>query len=94
MPAEPPVKRTIAFFDGQNLFYAAKYAFRCRWPNYDPPKLAKTVCRTRGWELVKTCFYTGVPSPDDDAFWNHFWTAELAQMGRVGVHLFAPPQVS
>lgn len=36
MPAEPPVKRAIAFFDGQNLFYAAKYAFGYSWPNYDP----------------------------------------------------------
>jgi hypothetical protein len=24
MPAEPVAKRAIAFFDGQNLFYAAK----------------------------------------------------------------------
>jgi hypothetical protein len=24
---EPPVKRAIAFFDGQNLFHAAKRAF-------------------------------------------------------------------
>jgi mRNA interferase HigB len=27
MPAEPPVKRVVAFVDGQNLFYAAKKAF-------------------------------------------------------------------
>ena len=32
MPAEPPVKRTIAFFDGQNLFHAAKDAFGHVWP--------------------------------------------------------------
>jgi hypothetical protein len=30
-----------------------------------------------------------VPSPDDDAFWNHFWTAKLAQMGRVGIQAFS-----
>lgn len=89
MPVEPSVKRTIAFFDGQNLFYAVKYAFGYRWPNYDPLKLAETVCRTQDWQLVKTCFYTGVPSPDDDAFWNHFWTAKLAQMGRVGIETFS-----
>lgn len=91
MPAEPSVKRTTAFFDGQNLFYAAKYAFGYSWPNYDPWSLAQTICRTHGWQLANTCFYTGLPSPDDDPFWNHFWTAKLAQMGRVGVRTFSRP---
>ena len=27
MPVEPPVKRAIAFFDGQNLFHAVRAAF-------------------------------------------------------------------
>lgn len=31
---EPQVKRTIAFFDGQNLFHAAKEAFGYPYPNY------------------------------------------------------------
>lgn len=34
MPTEPAIKRVVAFFDGQNLFYAAKYAFGYNWPNY------------------------------------------------------------
>jgi uncharacterized LabA/DUF88 family protein len=88
MPAEPVNKRVIAFFDGQNLFYAAKSAFGYPWPNYDPMKLAQAVCQAQGWQLLRTCFYTGVPSPDDDPFWNHFWTAKLAQMGRVGIRTF------
>jgi len=88
MPLEPSVKRAIAFFDGQNLFYAAKNAFGYSWPNYDPLKLARAVCQAQNWQLVKTCFYTGMPSPGDDAFWNHFWTAKLAQMGRVGIQTF------
>jgi len=91
MPVEPLAKRTIAFFDGQNLFYAAKYAFGYLWPNYDPLKLARAVCQAQGWQLLKTCFYTGVPSPDDESFWNHFWTAKLAQMGRVGIQTFSRP---
>jgi len=91
MPAEPPVKRTIAFFDGQNLFYAAKYAFGHRWPNYDPLLLAKAVCQKQGWQLDKTCFYTGVPSSQDDPFWSHFWTAKLAHLGRIGVQTFSRP---
>ena len=43
MPADPAVKRTVAFVDGQNLFYAAKYAFGYNWPNYEPLKLACAV---------------------------------------------------
>jgi uncharacterized LabA/DUF88 family protein len=88
MPAEPVVKRTIAFFDGQNLFYAAKIAFGYSWPNYDPLKLAQAVCQGQNWRLLKTCFYTGVPSAGDDPFWNHFWTAKLGLMGRVGIRTF------
>ena len=41
MPAEPSQKRTVAFFDGQNLFYAVKKAFGYNWPNYDPLALAR-----------------------------------------------------
>lgn len=89
MAAEPAVKRTVAFFDGQNLFYAAKNAFGYAWPNFDPLKLAQTVCQTQGWQLDATFFYTGLPSPQDDPFWNHFWTAKLAQLARVGVRTFS-----
>jgi uncharacterized LabA/DUF88 family protein len=89
MPAEPAIKRTIAFFDGQNLFYAAKNAFGYNWPNVDPAALAKTICQAKGWHLLKTCFYTGLPSPQDHPFWNHFWTAKLAQLARVRVQVFS-----
>jgi len=85
MAAEPQVKRAIAFIDGQNLFHAAKEAFGYRHPNFDPLKLARSLCESRGWSLAETRFYTGVPAPADDAIWNHFWTAKLAQMGREGV---------
>lgn len=89
MPIEPAVKRVHAFFDGQNLFYAAKYAFGYSWPNYDPVRLAKAVCQSKNWRLDQTWFYTGIPSPVDDPAKNHFWTAKLAQMGRVGVKTFS-----
>ena len=49
MPAEPSVKRTVAFFDGQNLFHAAKKAFGHTFPNFDPLKLAEV--RLRGPRL-------------------------------------------
>lgn len=89
MPSEPAVKRVVTFFDGQNLFYAAKYAFGYNWPNYDPQRLAASVCKSHGWQLAETRFYTGLPSPQDDPFWNHFWTAKLAQMGRFGIKTFS-----
>ena len=59
MPPEPSSKRAIAFIDGQNLFYAVKYAF----PNYDASALADAVCRDSGWTLSKVHFYTGIPIP-------------------------------
>jgi len=89
MPAQPVSKRTIAFVDGQNLFYAVKYAFGYTYPNYDPLALARNICNAKGWLLTETHFYTGVPSADDDAFWNHFWTAKLAVMGTRGVRTFS-----
>lgn len=88
MPVEPEVKRTLAFIDGQNLFYAVKDAFGYTYPNYDPPVLARAVCRVRGWTLCGTCFYTGLPRLDDDPSWNRFWTAKLAAMGTRGVKTF------
>jgi uncharacterized LabA/DUF88 family protein len=88
MATEPPIKRAAAFFDGQNLFYAAKNAFGYPWPNYDPLKLAQAVCDRQGWQLTRTHFYTGLPSAQDNPFWSHFWAAKLAQMGRVGVQTF------
>lgn len=41
------------------------------------------------WDLIEVRFYTGVPDTRDDPFWNHFWTAKLAQMGRGGIHTFS-----
>jgi uncharacterized LabA/DUF88 family protein len=91
MPAEPPVKRAFAFFDGQNLFHAAKEAFGYPYPSYDVIALARAVCRQQGWQLEQTHFYTGLPDATDNAFWNHFWTAKLASMGRQGVRVFSRP---
>ncbi len=91
MPAEPVTKRAIAFFDGQNLFYAAKEAFGYPFPNYDPKLLAEVTCRSRGWELVGIQFYTGIPSAGDKPFWNSFWTSKMAVMGTRGVRTFSRP---
>ena len=86
----PDNPRTIAFVDGQNLFYAAKTAFGYAWPNYDPVALAELVCSQQGWELVQTRFYTGVPDATDNAYWNSFWTNKLSGLGRRAV-VFSRP---
>src|SRR3990172_12907271 len=91
MPLEPSPKRTVAFFDGQNLFHAAKEAFGYKFPNYDPLALSRTLCANNGWALEQVRFYTGVPDPTDDPFWNHFLSAKLAVMGTRGVYTYSRP---
>jgi uncharacterized LabA/DUF88 family protein len=86
---EPTTKRAIAFFDGQNLFFAAKAAFGYGYANFDAPALARLVCVRQGWSLAAVRFYTGLPNQRVDPFWSHFWTAKLAQMGREGVYTFS-----
>ena len=69
MAIEPPVKRTIAFFDGQNLFHHAKAAFGHTYPNFDPGKLTGSICSSRDWAVSGIHFYTGVPSSMDKPIW-------------------------
>lgn len=88
MTLPPKPIRAVAFFDGQNLFHCAKAAFGYTFPNYDPVALARAVCARQGWDCVAVRFYTGVPDVADNPFWNHFWMAKGAQMGREGVHLY------
>lgn len=89
MAKEPLIKRTIAFFDGQNLFHAAREAFGYTYPNYDPRCLAKTICDSKKWHLVQIRFYTGVPDPADDRFWYEFWSAKLGGMGRQSIVVYS-----
>jgi uncharacterized LabA/DUF88 family protein len=93
MPAEPAVKRAVAFIDGQNLFHNARNAFGYTYPNYDVQKLAQAVCARQGWTLGGVQFYTGVPSARDDNFWHRFWSNKLAIMGRRGVTVYSRPLV-
>jgi hypothetical protein len=89
-PIEPPASpRTIAFFDGQNLFRSAKRVYGYNYPNYDPPKLAQRICGMHGWQLTETRFYTGFPNPVEDPFWNHFWRRKFAQLKRDSVFVFS-----
>ena len=91
MNGEPPVKRVVAFVDGQNLFHAAREAFGCTDSNDDVATLAKEVCTEQGWECTRVCFYTGIPDAGDNRRWHFFWTHKLATMGRQGVFVFSRP---
>lgn len=83
------MKRTIAYFDGQNLFNQAKEAFGYTFPNYDPQALASAVCRREGFSLSQIRFYTGLPEEGDSRL--RFWTSKLAQLGRRGISTFTRP---
>jgi uncharacterized LabA/DUF88 family protein len=89
MAPEPSVKRTVAFVDGQNLFFAARQAFGYTYPNYDFPALATAVCEANGWQLDQARFYTGIPDASDDPFWNYFWGGKLRNLSRQGVEVFS-----
>jgi uncharacterized LabA/DUF88 family protein len=88
---EPATKRCIAFFDGQNLFYAAKEAFGYPFPNYDPMLLAQTICKAQAWQLIGVRFYTGIPDPGVDPDRHFFWARKLQVMGTRGIHTFTRP---
>ena len=80
-PSEPVYKNCIAFIDGQNLFYAIKSAFGYSHPNYDVQLLAKAICQQQNWDLLKVCFYTGIPPKNINPKWHDFWAKKLAVMG-------------
>ena len=84
-------RRAVAFFDGQNLYHAAREVFGYRYPNYDPLALARVVCRRRGWRLEEVRFYTGVPAARDDPSWSSFWSAKLRGIGRRGAKVVTRP---
>jgi len=91
MQNEPPVKRAVAFIDGQNLYHAAREAFGYSYPNYDAKALSEAVCLKQGWQLEQTRFYTGVPDSSDNARWNRFWGAKLLAMSRQGISTYSRP---
>jgi uncharacterized LabA/DUF88 family protein len=88
---EPTHKRAVVFVDGQNLFHSAKDAFGYTYPNFDLRLLAEAICTAQSWDIVECRFYTGIPSSEDNPFWNSFWVKKTAQMGRSGVSVFTRP---
>jgi hypothetical protein len=60
-------------------------------PNYDPIKLHKTICDSKGWRPTLTRFYTGVPSAAESPMWSSYWSNRVIAMKRVGVHVTTRP---
>ena len=89
VPAEPLVKRAVAFFDGQNLFHAAKEALATAFPTTTLLPWPDKFAMSRSWQLVQTLLDTGYPDAAQSPRWNHFWTAKMATMGRQGVRVFS-----
>ncbi len=85
MPDEPPVKRAVAFYDGQNLYRHAMEAFGHHHPNYDPIKLFDAVCAVGGWQNQGVRFYTGTPLASKDPLWHTYWSNRLLAMRRAGI---------
>lgn len=91
MPKPPKQKRTTAFIDGQNLYYATREAFSYTQPNYNPLALATAIAKQQGWRLTSTRFYTGLPNPQASPFWHHFWVAKLRALSWQGVTIYSRP---
>ena len=91
MHVEPSTKRTVAYYDGQNLYHSARKAFGHKYPNYDPLKLAERICADQGWLLQQVRFYTGLHASGYDSFWHQFWTSKLGAMGHRGIIVFSRP---
>ena len=89
--AEPQLPRAVAFVDGQNLYHAARRAFGHRDQRLDIVRLANAVCQPRGWRLLQTRYYTGLPSQRISPHWHHFWTAELRRWQAQGVQVYSRP---
>ena len=88
MPAEPPKKKTLVLFDGQNLFNAVKDCFGYHYPNYDLLALAQAVTKSKGWQLSDTRFYTGVPHPKDDVAKADFWKNKFSTLRLQNVSVY------
>ncbi len=91
MLQEPPVKRAVAFFDGQNLYRHAKEAFGHHHPNYDPIKLFDAVCAARQWQGHGVRFYTGTPAANNSPMWHGYWSNRLLAMRRAGILVTSRP---
>ena len=85
---EPTTPRVHVFFDGQNLFHAAKECFGYKYPNYDPIKLAQAITNIiPERKLTQIHFYTGIHDIRHEPFWHAFWSNKLTLVPTKGVRV-------
>lgn len=87
-PQRPSIVRVHIFFDGQNVFHAAKARFGYPFPNFDPIKLAAELMNPPGdRRLEQIHFYTEIHKHTENPFWHGFWTNKVAAIGRAGARV-------
>lgn len=76
----PNIKRTIAFFDCQNLFHNAKKLWHYSNANFNPILLSQLVVnkhKNDGWKLTGIRLYTGIHEVTINPSLNRFWLQKL-----------------
>lgn len=85
----PSQARLITFFDGQNLFGAAKRAYGYARATYDPLLLSKHVAESLACQLKEVRFYTGIHKHTENPTLYSFWQSKLKRMANAGVRVFS-----
>jgi uncharacterized LabA/DUF88 family protein len=84
----PHQARLVTFFDGQNLFGAAKRAYGYMNATYDPVLLSRHVAGSLSAALTEIRFYTGVHTQaESPALWS-YWNTKIGRMRSSGVNVF------
>ena len=91
MSAGRGANRAVAFFDGQNLFAAARDAFGFTTASYGVPRFAQAIALLHGWDLIETRFYTGLPNRRENPRLHRHWTLRLRRMRAENVAVTARP---
>lgn len=87
-------KRTIFFYDGQNLHHSVKEAWwkkgvsprLYKYTNFDVVTLSNQILtKLPNCHIEQIRFYTGVPSRAQNFFYHHFWTNKLRHLQNQGI---------
>jgi uncharacterized LabA/DUF88 family protein len=73
------------FIDGNNLYYAARTAFKST--RHDIDALARKICELKGWSVGSVNFYQGIPSKTHDPHTHEKWEKRIAVMQQQGVNV-------
>lgn len=80
--------RANAYFDSQNLFGSIHEVWGYTSHVYDPIRLAKSVCDSRGYELGSVHFYVGTPDSKRQPHLAKYWGRKIEAIKNQGVQVF------